>query len=215
MRTVRWMTSGLALVALLPAVGAAQSVRHFNDSWFWGAKFGLMNFATTTSGAVTAPSVGVDWMITRTRGGLYVSAEQAFFDKTSSVPDNAGNSYEVAIKDMRRFSVAAVAFPGDFSTIHPYAGVGFSMNLIQNAALAEPVADPQQATLVESRVIDQKDRVSFQLIGGTQVQYKRISLFGQVSFLPTKSNFLLNDRSAYLLETGVRYNFGKSVEKVK
>jgi opacity protein-like surface antigen len=215
MRTIRWMTSGLALVALLPAIGAAQSVRHFNDSWFWGAKFGVMNFGTTASGTVTAPSVGVDWLITRTHGGLYVSAEQAFFDKSSSVPDNAGNSYAVAIKDMRRFSVAAVAFPGDFTTFHPYAGIGFSMNLIQNADLAEPVLDPQQSTLVESRVIDQKDRVSFQLMGGTQVQYRRISLFGQLSFLPTKSNFLLNDRSAYLVETGVRYNFGKSVERVK
>src|SRR5918912_3069939 len=125
MRTIRWMTSGLALVALLPAIGAAQSTRHFNDSWFWGAKFGLMNFATTPGGASTAPAIGAEWLITRTRGGLYVSAEQAFFDKTSSVQDNAGNSYEVAIKDMRRFSVAALAFPGDFRAIHPYAGVGF------------------------------------------------------------------------------------------
>src|ERR671939_545991 len=107
MRTVRWMTSGLALVALLPAVGAAQSTRHFNDSWFWGAKFGLMNFATTP-------------------GGLYVSAEQAFFDKPSSVQDNAGNSYAVAIKDMRRFSVAPLAFPAAYGALHPYAGVGFS-----------------------------------------------------------------------------------------
>src|SRR5919109_3159423 len=119
MRTVRWMTSGLALMALLPAVGAAQSARHFNDSWFWGAKFGLMNFATTSAGTSTAPVIGAEWLITRTRGGLYVSAEQALFHQTSSVQDNAGNSYEVAIKDMRRFSVAALAFPGDFSTFHP------------------------------------------------------------------------------------------------
>src|ERR671924_725395 len=119
MRTVRWMTSGLALVALLPAVGAAQSARHFNDSWFWGAKFGLMNFATTTAGTSTAPVIGAEWLITRTRGGLYLSAEQAFFDKTSTVQDNVGNSYAVAIEDMRRYAISALAFPGDFSTFHP------------------------------------------------------------------------------------------------
>jgi hypothetical protein len=213
MRTVRWMASGLALVALLPTVGAAQSSRHFKDSWFWGAKFGLMNFATTSAGSSTAPLIGAEWLITRTRGGLYLSAEQAFFDKTSTVQDNVGNSYAVAIEDMRRYAISALAFPVTYGSVRPYAGVGFSMNLIQHADLAEPVADPNQAPVVASRVANQKDRVSFISMAGAQVQYRRVSLFGQLTFMPTKANFLLNDRSTYLLEAGVRYNVGKSIDR--
>ena len=46
MRTVRSDVSVLALVALTPAVSAAQSNRLFENAWFWGAKAGLMNFST-------------------------------------------------------------------------------------------------------------------------------------------------------------------------
>ena len=34
MRTVRWMSSVLALVALTPVVSAAQSNRLFENAWF-------------------------------------------------------------------------------------------------------------------------------------------------------------------------------------
>ena len=48
MRTVRWLASGLALIALLPSASAAQQGRLFRDSWFWGANAGVMNFSTAT-----------------------------------------------------------------------------------------------------------------------------------------------------------------------
>ena len=69
MRTVRWMSSVLALVALTPVVSAAQSNRLFENAWFWGAKAGLMNFSTGNNNTTTAPLVGAEWLITRNRAG--------------------------------------------------------------------------------------------------------------------------------------------------
>jgi hypothetical protein len=215
MRTVRWLTSGLALAALLPSVGAAQSSRLFEDSWFWGAKFGLMSYSTTAQGNSTAPAIGAEWLITRSRGALYVAGEQAFFNATSSVQDRSPtpNTYRVAVKDMQRFTAAALAFPVAWGTLRPYGGVGFSMNLIQHATLMDPVNDAQQEPVVNAMIGDEKDRVSFITMAGIQGQYRRISLFGQVTYMPSKANFLLNGRTTYILEGGVRYNFGSSIDR--
>ncbi|HEY7876598.1 MAG TPA: hypothetical protein VIC55_00155 [Gemmatimonadaceae bacterium] len=213
MRTVRWMTSGLALVALLPAVGAAQSSRPFQDSWFWGAKAGLMTFSTTTVSNHVAPTFGIDMLVTRNKGGLYISGEQDFFNTTSAVQDNTGNNYRVAIHDMRRYTAAAMAFPVNWGGLRPYAGIGFSMNLIQHIGLIDQPVDPLLVPQVTSQMDNQKDRISFVAIGGLQAAIKNFSLFGQVTYMPSAANFLLNGRATYMLEGGIRYNFGTSVDR--
>ena len=128
MRTVRWMSSVLALVALTPVVSAAQSNRLFENAWFWGAKAGLMNFSTGNNNTTTAPLVGAEWLITRNRAGLYLSAEQAFFNTTGYVFDSNGQPYNVALKDSRRYTAALLAFPVNWGSLRPYGGVGLSLN---------------------------------------------------------------------------------------
>ena len=75
MRTIRTLTATLACAALLPALAAAQTVpqkvRSFTDSWYWGAKGGVSMFSAATED-VSAPTVGGEWMITRTRVAMYV-----------------------------------------------------------------------------------------------------------------------------------------------
>lgn len=218
MRTVRWMTSALALTLLLPATAAAQtqtSSRHFTDSWFWGAKAGLMNFSTSSAGSTVAPLIGGEWLITRSRGALYLSVDQAFFNSHSQVFDNGGAPVDIDIKDLRRYTAAALAFPTDWNGVRPYGGVGFALNLIQHATLrdANQITDDDQFAFIGQEVHDQKSRISFIMMGGVQFQYRRVSVFGQASYMPSRSNFLLNDRSTYFLEGGVRYNFGPSSDR--
>jgi hypothetical protein len=213
MRTVRWLTSGLALAALVPSLGAAQSSRLFEDSWFWGAKGGAMTFSTQFDGNTTAPLVGAEWLITRTRAALYVSGEQSFFKATSSVQDRFGQEYRVAIRDMRRYTAAAMAFPVAWGTVRPYAGVGFSLNNIQRTALVDTPASDTAAMDVATQLDRQQDRTSFITMAGIQAQYRRLSLFGQVTYMPAKTAFLLNGRTTYIFEGGVRYNFSSSREQ--
>ncbi len=213
MRTVRWMTSGLALVALLPAVGAAQSNRPFQDSWFWGAKAGLMTFSTTTVSNHVAPSIGFDMIVTRSKGGLYISGEQDFFNTTSGVTDNQGNTYRVAMKDMRRYSAAALAFPVQWGGLRPYGGVGFSLNLIQQVGQIDQPVDPLLEPSISDQLQNDRDRISFIALAGLQALIRRFSLFGQVTYMPTAANFLLNGRATYMIEGGIRYNFGTSIDR--
>ena len=79
MRLLRVLAVASA-TALLAQPSAAQAGRQFKDAWFWGAKGGALVYSSNynTDNAV-APLAGVDWMITRTYGGLYVSFDQAFF----------------------------------------------------------------------------------------------------------------------------------------
>jgi hypothetical protein len=213
MRTVRWMSSVLALVVLTPVVSSAQSNRLFENAWFWGAKAGLMNFSTGIENK-TAPLVGAEWLITRNRAGLYLSAEQAFFTATGYVPDGSGGTVNVDLKDSRRYTAALLAFPVNWGTIRPYAGVGLSLNLIQHATeQSGQVTDPDQDDAIATAIHDERDRVAFIMMGGVQAQYQRFSVFGQATFMPARANFFFSGRSTYILEAGIRYNVGSSIDK--
>lgn len=215
MRTIRWLTSGLALAALVPSLGAAQtSSRLFENSWFWGAKGGVMSFSTVADGNTAAPLVGAEWLITRTHGALYLSGGQSFFKATSSVQDRYGQDYRVAIRDMRRYTIAALAFPVAWGTVRPYGGVGFSLNNIQRTSLIDLPATDTSTMDVASELHQQKDQASFITMAGIQAQYQRVSLFSQVTYMPAKSAFLLNGRSTYILEAGIRYNFSSSKDRL-
>jgi hypothetical protein len=214
MRTVRWMSSVLALVALTPVVSAAQSNRLFENAWFWGAKAGLMNFSTGNNTSTTAPLVGAEWLITRNKAGLYLSAEQAFFNTTGYVQDGSGQQYNVALKDSRRYTAALFAFPVNWGTLRPYGGVGLSLNLIQHATLDQSqITDPDQLDVVANAIHEERDRVAFIIMGGLQAQYHRFSVFGQATYMPARANFFFSGRSTYILEGGIRYNVGSSVDK--
>ena len=213
MRTVRWMVSVLALVALTPAVSAAQSNRLFENAWFWGAKAGLMNFSTGIENK-TAPLVGAEWLITRNRAGLYLSAEQAFFNATGYVTDGNGTPVNVALKDSRRYTAALLAFPVNWGSLRPYGGVGLALNLIQHATVDQSqITDPDQADVIANAVHEERDRVAFLLMGGLQAQYRRFSVFGQATYMPARANFFFSGRSTYILEAGIRYNVGSSIDK--
>src|SRR3954471_6884419 len=88
----------ITLVALHASAAAAQPTRHFKDSWFWGVKGGAMGFQVASDptpdnpierfwGGPVAPLVGLDWMITRTNGGLYVSYDHSIFQEAVFVND--------------------------------------------------------------------------------------------------------------------------------
>lgn len=214
MRTVRWMSSVLALVALTPVVSAAQSNRLFENAWFWGAKAGLMSFSTGNNTSTTAPLIGAEWLITRNKAGLYLSAEQAFFTTTGYVFDGNGQQYNVALKDSRRYTAALLAFPVNWGTLRPYGGAGLSLNLIQHATVDQSqITDPDQADVVANAVHEERDRVAFILMGGLQAQYRRFSVFGQATYMPARANFFFSGRSTYIFEAGIRYNVGSAIDK--
>lgn len=213
MRTVRWLSLGLALATVLPSAAMAQEGRHFKNAWFWGAKAGFTSFSTDRVSNAVAPSIGVEWLITRERGGLYVAAEQMFFDEQATIFTQAYGPHLMRIQNMRRVTVAGLAFPFNIGTLRPYGGVGLAMNFIQTVSPIDPYGSFDQETIVSREATETKDRAAFIVIGGVQLQYMRFSAFGQASIMPAQAGFMMNARPVYHLEGGIRWNVGSSIDR--
>src|SRR5687768_18415548 len=112
MAIARCLASAIVFAAMIPAAGLTQLPRDdFKDSWFWGVKGGVISFSTTTLEDRTEPVVGGEWLLTRTQGALYLALDQSLFRASSTVTDTTGAAHDVTISDMRRFTMAAFAFP--------------------------------------------------------------------------------------------------------
>ena len=215
MKSIRTLVAGLGLLAMLPAAAAAQDNRNFDNSWFWGAKAGVMTFWTTRVNHAPAPEFGAEWLITRHRGGLLVGLSQGYFNEKSSIYDPSALNQDrtVDIKNVRRAEMSLVGFPKPWGSIRPYVGAGFSFAQILSAKGEGLTAGTAQSDTVASRIEDVRTATMPQFLVGAQTQVGRLGVFGQAVMLFPQARFLFNNNQTYALEGGIRYNFGSSIER--
>ena len=217
MRTIRVLAAVLALLAV-PQMASAQEGRLFKDSWFWGAKVGTMKFATLESEGY-AQMIGAEWLITRTRGALYLAIDETFFGNTnfSSVDDpyQVSGRKPVVLNDLRRATIAGFVFPTmKRGYLRPYAGAGFVLLDFHAASPENAGPDPAENQYVLESLEQSKSGASIIGIVGLQAQFKRLSAFGQGSLMPAQgTSFLLNGNYTMILEAGLRYNIGTSIDR--
>ena len=221
MRLLRVLTAAIGLAALLPQMSAAQAGRQFKDAWFWGVKTGGLVYSSASTENSAAPLVGAEWLITRTRAGLYVSFDQTFLSTTGNFIDRDPDSTfsrNVSLKNMRRLSLAMMAFPMQSAKYHPYAGFGFSFNQIGGATFQTGFVNSTRYQIALDSVQSKKATFTPVLIGGLQARLTKFSVFGQASFMPVQQNFFLYNRNSGAafnasLEGGIRYNVGSSIDR--
>lgn len=222
-------TLAFAAIFTLSAIASAnaQGPRPFRDSWFWGVHGGMATYtpvnpadATAAYSSKFAPQLGLDWLITRKTGGLYVSFAQAFVTSTGAVlngPTSADTGYRfVDVKGLRRFNMAAMAFPGDFIRLHPYVGAGIAFGYLSSAEPQFGPTDTQrQAEFAASAVNDVKAALGPLFIAGVQYRIFGVSTFGQLTASAMSKDFLLANGNtiSYGFEFGVRYNIGSSIDR--
>ncbi|MGQ0539995.1 MAG: hypothetical protein ACT4R6_13695 [Gemmatimonadaceae bacterium] len=219
MRLVRTVVVAVVSTAAVPALASSQS--GFDNGWFWGAKGGVTRFDAidTESGgfkSVNATSVGGEWLITRTRGALVLSVEQAFFDEVAAVfdPTSPGGARAVDISDMRRYHVGVLAFPVSWGGARPYLGIGYAANVIQEASPRGTFSSEEAMDSVFTRVDRQTSRASFVVTAGIQAQTGRFAFFAQAATMPTRDRFLINGSSnTFMFEGGIRYRISDAFEK--
>lgn len=214
MRKTSLVTAALFVAALAPSAGSAQSMREFNDSWFWGVKAGVSTFSPTLGSTHSTASYGAEWLIARTRGGLYVSFDEANLSATSAVFDpTADDSFRpVRVSRLHRIGFAALAFPWQFGRVRPYAGLGLTVNVIGSATPELSASETSLDDAVFQRIDNRRSQAALLGMGGVQVQFHRLAVFGQASVAPSSANFLLNNSALGFFEAGVRYNFGTARE---
>ncbi|HWL38888.1 MAG TPA: hypothetical protein VNO75_01525 [Gemmatimonadaceae bacterium] len=192
----------------------AQSSRNFEDSWFWGAKAGVNTFSQPGSGNTNTANFGLDWLITRKKGGLYVSGDQSIFERDIQVFDPAASTGQrtVRINDLRRLTFAGVAFPKRFGGVIPYGGIGYMIAVAGDARIVvDSVNSPPTNAFIDD--VDQlRSRGSVLGMIGIQVQTRRAAIFVQETLLPSNRRFVFPSVLSFF-EFGIRYNFGSSIDR--
>lgn len=196
---------------------AAQKSSSIQDSWLWGAYGGYASIPTVIQ-TTNAPTVGIEWVITRTRYALNVFADQSYFNAVSTVPDfPTSAARRVAIQDMRRVGFSGMIFTPELSLIKPYFGFGYSFNFIKQATpegsfYASPAARDSVLKRVNNSLAEGKPFGEF----GVMAVYHRFAPFAQYVVMPTKGKgtwFVNGEGFTNLWQAGLRYNFGSAIDK--
>jgi len=206
----------VALVATLvvSASAHAQGMRDFDNSWFWGFKSGVNTFSVPGHGNTSTVDFGVDWVITRTKGGLYVSGNQSIFERDLEFFDQSSNTGQrtVRVNDMRRITLAGLAFPKHFGGITPYAGLGYTITVLGDARVFVDSANTFPSNAFLDEVERERSRGAVVAIGGVQIQARKLAIFAQETIVPSNSSFLFSSVLNFF-EFGVRLNFGSSIDR--
>jgi len=205
----------VALVAtIVVSSSASAQMRNFDNSWFWGFKSGINTFSVPGHGNTSTVDLGIDWLITRTRGGLYVSANQSIFERDLEFldPTSLTGQRTIRVHDMRRISLAGVAFPKHFGAITPYAGLGVTIAVLGDARVFVDSANTFPNNSFLDEVEKERSRGAVMGLAGVQIQTKRAAIFAQETMLPSNSGFLFRSALSFF-EFGVRYNFGSSIDQ--
>ncbi len=213
MQKLRAVAVAVIATFVVTAGASAQEMRNFDNSWFWGFKSGINTFTVPGRGNTSTVDMGVDWLITRTKGGLYVSGNQSIFERDISVFDNgAATNRTVRVNDLRRITVAGVAFPKHFGGITPYAGLGYTIVILGDARVFvdSTTSFPSNAFLDE--VESHRSRSAVVGMGGVQIQTMRFAIFAQETLVPSNPSFLFSSVLSFF-EFGLRWNFGSSIER--
>jgi len=204
------------LLVAAPALHAqtAQEAKLFQDSWFWGVHAGGTTIGTPARSTGTAPTIGGEWFITRTNGGLYAAYDQANFTGTSLVADGGTETgvRQVQIHNLRTVSVAAMLFPFQAHNFRPYGGLGFALSTIGGASPVKSSQGDVVSAEASLRAEDGRSRTGLLALGGLQWQVRRTAIFGQISSMSRNSDFLI-DKTITSFAGGVRYNFGSSIDR--
>ena len=214
MQKLRAVAVALVATFVVSTSADAQVRRNFDNSWFWGFKSGVNTFSTSRDGNTSTVDLGIDWLITRTKGGLYVSANQSIFERDVDVFDQASTTGErrVRVNDLRRITFAGLAFPKHFGGITPYGGIGYTIAVLGDARIFVDSTNSFPNNAFIDKVESRRSRSSILGMAGVQIQTKRAAIFAQETLLPSTPNFLFTSVLSFF-EFGVRYNFGSAIDR--
>ncbi len=214
MQKFRAVSVALIATIVVSASADAQGVRNFDNSWFWGFKSGVASFSVPGHGNTSTVDLGIDWLITRTKGGLYVSGNQSIFERDLEFDDPTSNTgtRTIRVNDLRRITVAGVAFPKHFGGITPYGGIGYQITVLGDARIFADTANTFPTNAFMDEVERERSRGAVVGMGGVQIQTRRAAIFAQETLVPSNNSFLFRSVLNFF-EFGVRWNFGSSIDR--
>jgi phage protein U len=213
MQKLRAVAVAVMATLVVTASASAQGRRNFDNSWFWGFKTGVNTFSSPGRGNISTVDLGIDWLITRTKGGLYVSGNQSIFERDITIFDTgAATNRTVRVNDLRRITLAGVAFPKHFGGITPYAGIGYTIAVLGDARVFVDSASSFPSNAFLDEVDQARSRSAAVGMAGIQIQTLRFAIFAQETLVPSNPSFLFPSVLSFF-EFGLRWNFGSSIDR--
>jgi hypothetical protein len=214
MQKLRAIAVAMTAMIVVSASANAQTVSNFDNSWFWGFKSGVNSFAVPGHGNTSTVDLGIDWVITRSKGGLYVSGNQSVFQRDLEFGDPTSQTGQrtIRVNDMRRITLAALGFPKHFGGITPYAGLGFMIAVLGDARVFVDSVNTFPTNAFLDEVENERSRSTAIGMAGVQIQTKRAAVFIQNTLVPSNNTFLFRSVLNFL-EFGIRINFGSSIDQ--
>ncbi len=214
-------TAGLSYFLSQPQQRSGRPATQYQ--WYWGAQGGAFVSKTNTMGYTYDPIIGGHWLITAKRTALYVAYEQAIFlgDDQAVIEDpNSGSGLrDVTFHDMRRVMAGLMAFPLQ-RVVEPYAGGGFALMEVLNPVVDCSGTTPNSDCTTLADAIAAEDlahtaasKAFFWFAGGLQMNYGKMTLYGQWTVTSSARGFLLAGNT-HTLQGGIRYSFGTSKEGI-
>jgi hypothetical protein len=222
MRAIRVLAVA-ALMSLGVSAASAQTTRHFENSWFWGVKGGLLSYQVFSDTSAFTWMAGGDWMITRKKGGLYVAYDHSFLGLDSVFVNDSLSPLDTAprvvhLRGLRRFTFSGVLFPFDNDRLYPYIGAGVTLSAIASAEPQGQYRNGTQQNLVLNTVATFKSVAAPTFMIGTQLRLPFLpSAFIQATATPASNNFFLFMGQGWrtTVEAGARYNAGSSIDEMR
>jgi hypothetical protein len=206
---------GLACLAQASSLHA-QSSGFDTYRWYIGGQAGVTILETQTQTAGAIFTGGAHLLVTAKRTGLLLSVDEGFArDQATSYPDPTvlGGSRQVLFNDVRKYTVAMLAFPFK-SVAQPYFGLGIgylhTVTEKPQGTFGSPSAADTAATLA-----DRLGGYGFgTAIGGVQLKVNRFMLFGQYQITsgPAKGKLIVGVTHTFL--GGIRIGLGSAREGV-
>ena len=214
MQKLRAVAVALVATVFVSASADAQGRRNFDNSWFWGFKSGVNTFAVPGEGNTSTVDLGIDWLITRSKGGLYVSGNQSVFERDLDVSDPASTTGQrrVRVNDMRRITFAGLAFPKHFGGITPYGGIGYTIVVLGDARVFVDSANTFPNNAFLDAVERARSRSAVLGMAGVQIQTRRAVIFAQETLIPSSPSFMFSSVLSFF-EFGVRWNFSSAIDR--
>ena len=214
MQKLRAVVVAIAATLVVSSGAGAQGMRNFDNSWFWGFKSGINTFSVPGHRNTSTVDLGIDWMITRSKGGLYVSGNQSVFQRDLEFLDASSNTGQrtVRVNDLRRISFAALVFPKHFGGITPYGGLGYTIAVLGDARVFVDSANTFPSNSFLDQVENARSRSAVMGLVGVQIQLRRAAVFAQETILPSNPSFLFPSVLNFF-EFGIRLNLGSSIDR--
>ena len=196
-----------AVLALATAAPLSAQVQTWQNQWYWGAKGGLIRYSLPTAGIVVRPQGGGEWLITSKHAALYASFATSYKQDVDNyvIPQLNGTAVQASFDAMHRIQVALLVFPWG-GPIQPYVGGGFQIETLSKPTVNCTPLSSAQCTTATIYMIQHSAGGYAMLMGGAQIRFGKLALFGQVQLCPQSSDFVLPN-SSQSLEVGVRYAF--------